>query len=549
MAMRKEPERRYVAAAALAEDVRLHLEHFPIVARNDTIPYRVARFVRRNRRGVAAAALAAMALLTTSVVATWQARRARTEQATAERRLDESRQFAMSLLEDLFNSGEESLARLRERSGKQTVEYLDRLANEAGNEKRVQVDLAHAYLVLGNIVGDTVGPSQGDNFAALTNLRKAATMYEGLLAANSWDQKPARDLGLVYEMEGMVLLPTDVSASLEAHRRQLALFERICRQDPEDPINQFDLSVAVSLVAERQGHPYYGNIGDAAATLRGLRRSLELRDKALPRVPKSHQQFVNSFYLRADAHTLLAGILWATGELNEALEVQQRGISIYEALVADFPDHTSVRAEFGLAHVRFANLLFESGRKPDALNSLTKAAAVLEPLLSADPQNLTNQRDVARLDNQWGAVLLEQKPESALQFYRKAETIGENWLAGHPDHPEVRERLAESRSGIARALAKLGSSREADSKSREAVEIDDALVRLDPRNVHYAYSLVLAYRNRGDILLQTGNPGAASDAYRQALKIIEPMAASDPTSWLKRRTFAELQTRLDRLNR
>ncbi len=63
MALRKEPERRYSSVAQFAEDIRRHLEGRPVIARKDTVGYRTAKFIRRNKIAVGAAALVALSLL------------------------------------------------------------------------------------------------------------------------------------------------------------------------------------------------------------------------------------------------------------------------------------------------------------------------------------------------------------------------------------------------------------------------------------------------------------------------------------------------------
>ncbi len=63
-ALRKEPERRYASVDALAEDVRRHLDGYPIRARPERLGYVLSRFVKRHRLGVAAAAVL-VALATT----------------------------------------------------------------------------------------------------------------------------------------------------------------------------------------------------------------------------------------------------------------------------------------------------------------------------------------------------------------------------------------------------------------------------------------------------------------------------------------------------
>jgi eukaryotic-like serine/threonine-protein kinase len=53
-AMRKEPSRRYPSVHQLSEDIRRHLQGYPVRARKDSVGYRFSRFVRRHRIGVAA---------------------------------------------------------------------------------------------------------------------------------------------------------------------------------------------------------------------------------------------------------------------------------------------------------------------------------------------------------------------------------------------------------------------------------------------------------------------------------------------------------------
>src|SRR4029450_4509501 len=72
-ALRKEPARRYASAQALAEDVRRHRQHQPVLARPDSVRYRAAKFVRRPQLGVTAAAAATLALVLGLAGTAWQA--------------------------------------------------------------------------------------------------------------------------------------------------------------------------------------------------------------------------------------------------------------------------------------------------------------------------------------------------------------------------------------------------------------------------------------------------------------------------------------------
>jgi serine/threonine-protein kinase len=86
-ALQREPARRYATAAAFADDLRRWLDGRPIAARADTAGYRLRKFVRRHRIGVAASVLVALALIAGLGSALWQARiaRAQAERADLER--------------------------------------------------------------------------------------------------------------------------------------------------------------------------------------------------------------------------------------------------------------------------------------------------------------------------------------------------------------------------------------------------------------------------------------------------------------------------------
>ena len=76
-ALRKEPQRRYPSVAELAADIRRHLDGLPINARRDSLRYRTAKFLKRNRAALGAASAA---VLTTSLLAVLFAARASDEE-------------------------------------------------------------------------------------------------------------------------------------------------------------------------------------------------------------------------------------------------------------------------------------------------------------------------------------------------------------------------------------------------------------------------------------------------------------------------------------
>ena len=63
MALRKDPQRRYVSAEEFSRDIQRHLEHRPLKARPNTLAYRSSKFVRRHGAEVIATVIIMTVLL------------------------------------------------------------------------------------------------------------------------------------------------------------------------------------------------------------------------------------------------------------------------------------------------------------------------------------------------------------------------------------------------------------------------------------------------------------------------------------------------------
>src|SRR5262249_12779660 len=95
-AIRKEPERRYGTAAALADDMLRYLDGRPILARPSTVTYRAGKFLRRHRAAVAAAVLVFASLVGGLGAAIFEARR-------ADRRFQQVRALANTFVFDIHD--------------------------------------------------------------------------------------------------------------------------------------------------------------------------------------------------------------------------------------------------------------------------------------------------------------------------------------------------------------------------------------------------------------------------------------------------------------
>jgi serine/threonine-protein kinase len=97
--LRPRPKDRYPSVDAFAEDLRRYVEGRSVLARPQTAMYRISKFVRRNRRGVAATGVAILALIASLGYAAW-----RQEQAVQQGRRAMHMQTFMYRLFKLANS-------------------------------------------------------------------------------------------------------------------------------------------------------------------------------------------------------------------------------------------------------------------------------------------------------------------------------------------------------------------------------------------------------------------------------------------------------------
>ena len=107
MALRKDPERRYKSVEQLSEDLHRHLEGLPVIARRDTLQYRVSKFAARNKLAVAATAVIMFAIIGGAIVSIWQARVAAKERSEAQQEEAKAEQLNKFLQSILFAASPE----------------------------------------------------------------------------------------------------------------------------------------------------------------------------------------------------------------------------------------------------------------------------------------------------------------------------------------------------------------------------------------------------------------------------------------------------------
>ena len=279
------------------------------------------------------------------MMTSWQAHRARTqeaiaiaEKARAERRFNEVRQLARSVLFDYHDAIKDlsGATAIRERLVKDGLSYLDSLAREAGGDPELQRELAGAYDRVGDVRGEMYSAaSLGDLAGARESYIKALRIREALVAAYPADVQSRRDLANSYQKIGAQLIETSEAArGMEYLRQGVAVQERLAADEPANLEIQQDLAAVYNLV----GLALEG-FGDAAGALESHRKALVLRE-ALVAADPGKQKLRR---MLAITYINLGRALVLSGDTQGALASNRKALATCEALLAESPSSADYR--------------------------------------------------------------------------------------------------------------------------------------------------------------------------------------------------------------
>ena len=452
-----EPDRncRYDTAFALSEDIERYLAHQPITARPPTASYRAKKFIRRHRAGVAAAAVASLALIVgatftgISLIRATRAERLAEGEAAAAKRVTD-------FLVDLFEVSEPGESRGNDVTAR---ELLDRGARRSitdlGNDPRLQGRMMHtigtAYASLGlyEVARDqlraaldarvrALGPD--DPAVAETELALGATLasHGSLDSAEIHYQRALK----IYERASGEMR-TDRSNALGAlaslrwqqgrNTESETLYKRAIEL-AEEPSSIDSATLARHLSG--LGVAYWSQQRFEEAE-RLMLRSLELEEKRLSPDHPDLASLLNN----------LGALYWTQGRYRDAARLYERTRVIFErTLDPKHPNMASILNNLGETY-------WKLGNRREAEPLLRRALAIKEVRLTAD-----NPGIATTLNGLAGVLRDNGNVTEAEPLYRRALAIREK--AFGRSHADVAETVrdyaqllnADGREAEARAL-------------------------------------------------------------------------------------------------
>jgi len=423
-ALEKERSRRYAAASELAADIRRFLAHEPVVARPPGNVYRMGKFVRRHRLGVASAGLVTVALIAGIVGTTVGMLRATRAEARATAEAESFEHIAEYLV-GIFEVADPNDARAhtitaREILDAKAAEIRASLEEEPGVRGRLMSSMGEAYMGLG-LYDEALSLLED----ALPLLREAFgegddSVYDtlnelGILAQNLGDYERSR-------------------GHLEA---ALAIVERTLGPDHEHvpPIlkNLGDASI---------------KLGDLDAARGYLDRALEIRRVRYGSESAPVAKTLSSF----------SALLVRAGDHDGAIEMARQSLTTREAIYE--PGETGL----GHGHLALGDALFAGGEFGEAREHFESAIEIWSAALG-------ERHDfVSEVLFRLAKTLLELgEGEQAYAAYRQARDNEEQ--AFDPGDSRMARTLADDLDEFAEFLDKLGRGGEAAATRLRAAEL------------------------------------------------------------------------------
>jgi len=360
-ALKKDPSERYASVAAFGDDLRRYLRHEPISARPDAVSYRLRKYARRHRVGVAVVAASVLLLAGFSVI-----------QAIALRRITHERDRAdriTQFMTRMFKMSDPSEARgnsitVREVLDKASGEIGPGLTNDAETQAEMMNVMGNVYFELGlyaraeplfsqalNIRRRVLGDKHPDTLVSMSSLgrtlsvegrypeaerllRNALALQQGVLGPEHPDT-----LATEQRLANVITGEGNIADAEKLTRQALESRRRVLGVDHADTLESMDDLAWILLAQQRY-----------AEAERVQRDALNVEERV--------QGAENPDTL--DSTNRLARILSVEGHYPEAEKLQRRALDV-ERRVLGAEHMYTLRSMNNLA-----DILAREGRFPEA---------------------------------------------------------------------------------------------------------------------------------------------------------------------------------------
>jgi tetratricopeptide (TPR) repeat protein len=587
-ATHSETARRYASVDQLREDLDRYLSGRPVLARGDDWAYTASKFIRRHRVSVVASVVFALVVIGGVVTVLWEARQAQIQRQRAEERLGELVEVANATMLKVHGSIERlpGATEARREMVRTTVTYLDRLNQEAGNDRRILSAMASAYIRLARINGDPEQPNLGDYKGAEQDYQKAAKILDDLIAQDRNDvalrleradcaagysqlldasartaevnQQTERGLEAIRPVlarepgnlaarkltSRLHLIRVQANTSQDAVRakaeimEQLPLNQQLAEQYPQDPDCILDLAWTYSEVGALSSRE-----GRTRESLAAYQKGVALRERLFAIQPNDvvvERDLMMSYGHIGDI--LGSPFLMNLGDPRGAIENYRKAEKIAESMVAADASNRQARVDLGIVVGRVGEVMQAPADAKESLAALERSIEILTKLHAATPDDISTATQLTVVLEYAGRrrTTLKEYP-GALRNYEASSGICDSVLRGHPGHQPCLRQLVINDGELASLYAMVGDRDRALSLAARALERATAVAATGtaaattyvPRSLGWAGDVytALAAEAQASATQRAADRAQAARYYRQSIEKWKTMTPEMRTSY------------------
>jgi tetratricopeptide (TPR) repeat protein/tRNA A-37 threonylcarbamoyl transferase component Bud32 len=516
--IRKEPERRYSSVEQLSEDIRRYLNHYPVLARPDSLRYRAGKYARRHHLG-----LGVVAMLLAAIAVGFAAERRQAQ--IARERFDLVRGLANRFVFDIYDELAKVPASIEARRKvlETAKEYLDRLSRGAGRDAGFLAELSAAYKRLAMVKGDMAGAgSQLNQEEAVADYEQSLALIRRAAAIDPRHRPALLDLlGFVQEFHrNRKNLTRAAALAAEA----VALAEELSRQNPGGGPLFTELRVAYGHAAR-----VYEDLGDAEKMHIALEKTMQFAQREDAESPSAASKHGLELVLSD-----LSDLYQAAGDVDRALALMSSALE-YGRLAQRLDPasrlyaRSSARTSGEVAHLSF-------DVEAPSLRDLDRSIALWEETVReweiyahADPQDKLAQLTLGINLTEAAMTLMQRSPERAETLARRGVVIFDGLRADNPKFDQTWGGVwGRARTRLAWILTRTGKSAEARRLTDTALPVLREQHHAAPGQFSTVRALAWGLQVSARVWASLGAVDAGDADYREAVRVIAPGLGKQP---------------------
>ena len=523
-ALAKDRAQRYDTAADLAADLGRHLGHLPVRARTPTFRYRLGKFIRRHRTGIAAAAVALAALAIGSAMAGTGLRRSRLAGQAVETVYDQTQKNMLSAMVNVHQLTQAIQAdRLPPAGSAQNPqlnlmeEVYEQILRSAANNPHTRQAWRMAQFRLAKLKG-----ALGDNRTSLDLLQQMASDWQDALQRQPTNATALNELARIHDQIGLLHRKDNrIESSVAAYEQAMQTRERLLDLHPE--IAKYRSGVGRNGIAIGQ---LLHNLGKRTQAGAALLRSCELL-APLVQSDSPQPEHIRDWVFAIQAYAIY---LKHNDSRLQSLAFQKRALPPLLRLVTRHPENDAYGRLCALLLTQYSRNCRLVKRLSKATHAQNLAVDLYQRLHAANPADWNLGFQLCVNLNTLGELhAAERNPDAAETALADSIRIADALAKQFPQRGNLRSLCCRYQRAFAIFLIQNKRSREALALLEQFAEQAEILAKIAPPELPLLIEQAKTYNTLGALYRNANRPADARSAHMKAIQSYRNAIYMKPT--------------------